>query len=312
LGIVDDPIGLQRLLRSDRIANGEGVMAIGGFVDERAHARYVAALETAMAALPPHESDDVATSWGTVRVHRFGRGTGTPVLLLPGRLGTTAMWAPNLPALAARRTVWALDLLGEPGASTQTAPITGDADQASWLAEVVDALGGPPHVVGASLGGRWGTELAVRHPHLVRSLALLEPAHTLSRLRPGFVLASLASLVGARRFFLRHAGGETPPADDPLGPVLELGSATYRMALGPPGYPTDAALRSLAMPVLALLGGRSTVGDAERGAARARRWIPDVEVDVWPEATHALPGACAEAVDARLAGFHARVEARAA
>jgi pimeloyl-ACP methyl ester carboxylesterase len=309
LGIVDGPIGLQRLLRSDRIANGEGVMAIGGFVDERARARYVAALDAATAALPPHESHDVATGWGTVRVHRFGRRAGIPVLLLPGRLGTTAMWAPNLPALAARRTVWALDLLGEPGASTQTAPIAGDADQASWLAEVLDALGGPLHVVGASLGGRWGTELAVRHPHLVRTLALLEPAHTLSRLRPGFVLASLASVVGARRFFLRHAGGETPPAGDPLGPVLELGSATYRMALGPPGYPTDAALRSLAMPVLALLGGRSTVGNAERGAARARRCITDVEVDVWPDATHALPSAYADAVDARLEAFHARVDA---
>ena len=115
-------------------------MAVGGFVDDGARARYVAALDAAMAALPSHESHDVVTGWGTVRVHRFGSGAGTPVLLLPGRIGTTAMWAPNLPALAARRTVWALDLLGEPGASTQTAPITGDADQASWLAEVVDAL----------------------------------------------------------------------------------------------------------------------------------------------------------------------------
>lgn len=283
-------------------------MAVGGFVDDAARARFTAALDVAMAALPPHDTHDVPTGWGTVRVHRFGRGTGTPVLLLPGRMGTTAMWAPNLSALAARRTVWALDLLGEPGASTQTAPITGDADQAAWLAEVVDALGGPVHVVGASLGGRWGLELAVRHPHLVRSLALLEPAHTLARLRPGFVLASLASLVGGRRFFLRYAGGEGPPADDPLGPVLELGAATYRMGLGPPGYPSDAALRSLAMPVLALLGGRSTVGNAARGAARARRLIADVEVDVWPAVTHALPSACADAVDARLEAFHARVE----
>jgi pimeloyl-ACP methyl ester carboxylesterase len=80
------------------------------------------------------------------------------------------------------------------------------------------------------------------------------------------------------------------------------------MGLGAPGYPSDAALRSLAMPVLALLGGRSTVGNAARAAARARRCLPDAEVDVWPEATHALPSACADAVDARLEAFHARVE----
>jgi pimeloyl-ACP methyl ester carboxylesterase len=283
-------------------------VAIGRFVDEQARTRYAAALGAAMAVLPPHVSHDVPTAFGPVRVHRFGAGAGTPVLLLPGRTGTTAMWAPNLPALVARGPVWALDLLGEPGGSVQTAPITGDADQAAWLAEVVAALGGPLHVVGASLGARWGLELAVRHPAGVRSLALLEPAHTLSRLRAGFVAASLASLVGGHRLFLRYAGGEPPPAGDPLTPVLELGATTYRLGLGPPGFPTAAALRSLAMPVLALLGGRSTVGHAGRGARRARALIGDVEVEVWPDATHALPGSHADRVDARLAAFHARVD----
>ncbi|MFC5140167.1 alpha/beta fold hydrolase [Actinomycetospora rhizophila] len=285
-----------------------GSTTVGAFRDDEARVRYAAALEAAMAVLPPHISHDVPTAYGTVRVHRFGDGDATPLLLVPGRVGTTAMWAPNLPALAARRTVWALDLLGEPGASVQTAPITGDADQGAWLAEVADALGGPLHVVGASLGGRWALELAVAHPGAVRSLALLEPAHTLARLRPGFVLASLASLAGFEDLFLRYAGGDTPPADDPLTAVMTLGARDYRMTLGPPGYPPDAALRGLAMPVLALLGGRSTVLHAGRAAAWARARIPDVEVEVWPDAGHALPGSHADAVDARLAAFHTRVE----
>ncbi|PVZ14915.1 pimeloyl-ACP methyl ester carboxylesterase [Actinomycetospora cinnamomea] len=289
-------------------------MGIGGFVDEAARTRHRSALDAAMAVLPPHASHDVPTVFGIVRVHRFGGhhsdgGPGRPVLLLPGRLGTTAMWAPNLPALVARRPVWALDPLGEPGASEQTAPITGDADQAAWLAEVVGALGGPLHVVGASLGARWGLELAVRHPAGVASLALLEPAHTLSRLRPGFVATSLlAAVPGLHGLVLRHAGGGSPPADDPLTPVLVLGGTAYRLRLAPPGYPSDAALRSLGMPVLALLGGRSTVGHAARGARRARALIADVEVEVWPEATHALPSSHAERVDERLAAFHARAD----
>jgi pimeloyl-ACP methyl ester carboxylesterase len=287
-------------------------VGIGRFVDEQARARYAAALDAAMAVLPPHVAHDVPTAFGTVRAHRFGDGPGTPALLLPGRTGTTAMWAPNLPGLVARRPVWALDLLGEPGGSVQTAPIAGDADQAAWLAEVVAHLtapGGPLHVVGASLGARWGLELAVRHPAGVHSLALLEPAHTLSRVRAGFVAASLVGMLpGARGLFLRHAGGGPPPAGDPLTPVLELGATTYRLGVGPPGFPTDAALRSLRMPVLALLGGRSTVGHAGRGARRARALVCDVEVEVWPDATHALPSSHAVRVDARLAAFHARAE----
>lgn len=57
---------------------------------------------------------------------------GHPVLL-PGRAGTSIMWAPNLAALAADRPVWTVDLIGESGRSEQTAPIRDAADQAAWL-----------------------------------------------------------------------------------------------------------------------------------------------------------------------------------
>ena len=44
---------------------------------------------------------------------------GRPVVLLPGRNASTPMWGSNLPGLLAHRTVFAVDLLGEPGLSVQ-------------------------------------------------------------------------------------------------------------------------------------------------------------------------------------------------
>lgn len=288
-------------------------MKVGGFTDAAARRRYEAAYAAAQRLLPaPVEQRDVATGAGDVRAYRFGPvGSGpvgaVPVVLLPGRATPAAMWAPNVPALAARRSTWAVDLLGEAGASVQRRPIRDDADQARWVAETLDDLVGdrPVHLVAHSIGARHALEVAVRFPARAASLSLLEPAHTLARLRPAVVLASLGALLPAGRgpFMRWLAGGEEIDPDDPIAAVVAAGLDEYRTALPVPSFPTAAALRSLAMPVLALLGGRSVVGDAGRAARRTRALVGHAEVEVWPRATHALTSECAGAVDARLAAF---------
>ena len=64
------------------------------------------------------------------------------------------MWAGNLPALLKLRSVYTIDLLGEPGLSIQDRPVTSEADQAQWLHEVLLQLPEPQvHLVGLSIGG---------------------------------------------------------------------------------------------------------------------------------------------------------------
>jgi hypothetical protein len=52
-----------------------------------------------------------------VRVYEFGVESADraaiPVVLLPGRTSGVPMWADNLPDLAAARTIYALDALGD-------------------------------------------------------------------------------------------------------------------------------------------------------------------------------------------------------
>ena len=79
------------------------------------------------------------TGYGIVRVYRFAGAHDDlpPLLLLPGRAAPTPVWADNLPGLLALRSVYAIDLIGEPGLSVQDRPIENDADQAAWLHEVI-------------------------------------------------------------------------------------------------------------------------------------------------------------------------------
>jgi pimeloyl-ACP methyl ester carboxylesterase len=97
-------------------------------------------------------------------------GTGRPLVLLHGGLGSGEMFGPILPALAADRKVIAVDLQGH----GRTADIDRPIDvrlMAADIAELIQHLGfGEADVMGYSLGGGVAMMTAIHHPALVRRL----------------------------------------------------------------------------------------------------------------------------------------------
>ncbi|MEV6643775.1 alpha/beta fold hydrolase [Amycolatopsis sp. NPDC051371] len=286
-------------------------MKLGEFASVRAEQEYRAVYERGLAALPaPTGQRDIETSFGIARVYRFGSGPATPAVLLPGRAGTAVMWAPNLPAWSRRGPVYAIDLLGEPGRSVQTAPIRDGADQATWLTEVLDALGPEAvHLIGYSFGGWLAANYAARTGRRLASLTLIDPVRTFGEFPvPLLVRTTLALVPGLRRWgrpaFLRWiAGGAEVAPEDPVAAVIEAGMRTYRIGLPTPELLSDGQLRSIAIPVLALIAGKSVMHDAAKAGARARTLLPDARVEVWPQATHAIAGESAAAVNERVLAF---------
>lgn len=97
-------------------------------------------------------------------------GTGRPLVLLHGGLGSGEMFGPVLPALAERHQVIAPDLQGH----GRTADIDRPIDvrfMADDIAALISHLGlEKPDVVGYSLGGGVALHTAARHPDAVRRL----------------------------------------------------------------------------------------------------------------------------------------------
>lgn len=97
-------------------------------------------------------------------------GTGRPLILLHGGLGSGEMFGPILPLLAERRQVIVPDLQGH----GRTADIDRPLDvwfMADDIAALVDHLGlDRPDVVGYSLGGGVALRLASRYPNKVGKL----------------------------------------------------------------------------------------------------------------------------------------------
>jgi pimeloyl-ACP methyl ester carboxylesterase len=271
-----------------------------------------------MAGLPPFsELADVPTSFGTVRAYRFDgpSAVDTPVLLLPGRNASTPMYAVNLPPLLEQRTVYSVDLLGEAGLSVQNQPLTGPDDQAQWLDETLAGLGlDRVHLLGVSIGGWTATNAAVRRPGRAASLTLLDPAMTFATIPVKAVLASIFMyLPGVPDAVLRRvlkwiAGGAEVDNSLPEAALIAAGSTDFMLRTPMPKLFTDDQLRSLDIPVLALIAGRSVIHDAAHAAARARNLLPRGQVELWADASHAINGEYPAEIAERAGAFWDEVD----
>jgi pimeloyl-ACP methyl ester carboxylesterase len=291
---------------------------VGHFRSAEAHAHFLGIYRDGMATLPPFDAQfDVPTEFGTVRAYRFpGPEPGTPVLLLPGRNASTPMYATNLPTLLARRTVYSIDLLGEAGLSVQTIPIRSAEDHAQWLDEVLEGLGlDRVHLLGVSIGGWTTANYAARRPGRAASLVLLDPVMTFDRIPVHTLFASIAMYAPGvpasirRRVLSWISGGADVGALVMEARLIDAGSRDFVLSLPAPKPITDDQLRSLEVPVLALLGGRSVMLRADRAAERARKALQHGQIEVWREASHAINGEYADEIAERAHRFWDGVDA---
>jgi len=100
-------------------------------------------------------------------------GTGEPLLLLHGGLGSTGMFAPIMPALTDHRTVIAVDLHGH-GRTALGARKIDLIAIGNDMGAVLEKTGFKQvDVLGYSFGGGVALQLAAQHPEKVRRLVLV-------------------------------------------------------------------------------------------------------------------------------------------
>jgi pimeloyl-ACP methyl ester carboxylesterase len=246
----------------------------------------------------PDAALDTETALGTVRCYRWtkaGAESLAPIVLLPGRGSGAPMWSRNLPALARRRTVYALDALGDAGMSEQREPLSGAADQARWLEDCLWALGLERiHLVGHSFGGWLAANYASRYPSRVASLSLLEPVFVLGSIRPALVLKSIPYGIpflpkAWRQSLIKEISGSSEiDRSDPLARMIDDGTELYAVRLPAPTLVGPSEAGSWRFPAYLALGGRSAVHDSAAIAAAAAPF-GGIRVRLWPEGTHSLP-----------------------
>lgn len=103
-------------------------------------------------------------------------GKGAPLILLHGGVGGIEMFGPNLPALARKHRVIAVDFQGHGRTADIDRPLRYEfmADDIAALMKYLRIK--KADILGHSLGGGIALQLAIRHPELVRKLVLVSTA----------------------------------------------------------------------------------------------------------------------------------------
>lgn len=255
---------------------------------------------------------------GDIRLYYEDHGRGEPVVLVHGLADTHQLWRYQVPVLAQRFRVVALDTRGHGQSDKPPGPYTLD-QYADDLLGLLDHLGIEQAVlVGLSMGGGIVQTFALTYPQRARALGLIStssefPPETRERFfrradiaeREG--MAPLVDGMVARWFspaFLRQRPDEveftkrTVAANDPLA------HAAASRANGVRDW--TAQLHRITCPVL-YVGGELDPADATRNAAIYRAHLPDVEVHLLPGVSHLLPVETPETFNRILLAYLERV-----
>jgi pimeloyl-ACP methyl ester carboxylesterase len=198
-----------------------------------------------------------------------------PVVLVHG-LGTSdRWWAPTIPVLAERRRVLAVDLVGFGRSAGQPVRLDIAADQ---LAAWAEAIGLERAAwVGHSMGGIVVTDLAARHPGLVKRLVLVNAAGL-----------PISQRVTSHLRNILHATPVLPLAAYPIAVecVLRCGPLAI-MRAGHQILATDLGdrLDAIRAPTLVIWGGRDRLLPPSYGRRMAAR-IPRARYVELTEAGH--------------------------
>lgn len=113
-----------------------------------------------------------------VRVHYRLAGSGPPLLLIHGLVGSARNWNRNIEDLACNATVYAIDLLNMGESDRVPGLDAGLEAAADFIARWMQVVGlEQADVAGVSRGGAISMTLAARHPQRVGKLILFAPAN---------------------------------------------------------------------------------------------------------------------------------------
>jgi pimeloyl-ACP methyl ester carboxylesterase len=233
---------------------------------------------------------------GGMQLEYESKGSGEPVLLIPpGPLAGAFVPLMSEPALLDRHRLIRYHRRGQAGSTRAGGPVS-FADHAADAAALLDHLGvRRAHVAGHSTGGAIALQLALDHPEVVETLAVLEPplfavpsaGAFLEKAGPSLEAYGAGDGAAAMAGFLSVVSGrawETCRAliDQwvPGGADRALEEADFFFGVDLPALnawtfgPEQAA--AISQPVLSVVGTESEQVFVD-GAVRLRCWLPQLE-----------------------------------
>ncbi|APE34291.1 hypothetical protein BOX37_10365 [Nocardia mangyaensis] len=284
---------------------------IGRFKNDKARVEYLRTYRELEKGLPiPSTTVDVATSFGSTHVRRFGAGEGLPMVLMHSLGGNSLAWNHVIEDLARDRVVYAPEMIGTPGLSVQSAPID-ETRFGAWFGEVLDGLGvDRVHLVGYSQGGWQALAIATTEQRRLASLTVVEPTGTLTKIKWSVLWTMLKTGARPTDKNLRKMNAWLNPGvtltDAEFAGVKA--ALAYVPAIGYPRMFTDERLATITTPTLGLFGSESIPIDPKLASQRLRDNLATCDTEIFAGAGHGIFHQIPNEVTARILDFTRRYE----
>jgi pimeloyl-ACP methyl ester carboxylesterase len=236
----------------------------------------------------PFAKRTIDTPFGETFLLEAGDPGKPAVMLLHGSCSNSAFWFNDIMALMNDYHVFAADIPGEAGNSSEYRLSLDEQDYADWMASMLDALNLPrASIAGNSLGGWMALKFATAFPARVEKLMLFASGG-LAPIRADFLERAQAAEEAEESLSFDEdvAGDEQIPKEilDFINLILD---SYYPLNIPMPLFSREQ-LKTLTMPVLYVAGLADDLLDSPAGETALRAGVPHAEIHMLPDVGHMI------------------------
>ena len=257
----------------------------------------------------PFEFLNVPTRYGSTHIIASGPKDVPPIVLLHGQGGTATMWLPNILALSRDYRTYAIDTIGDLGKSElddlDNYPKKGQA-YSDWLVDVFNELCiNQAFVIGESRGGWIAMNLSIYAPERVKGISLLAPVGISALL--GFILHVMLIMRFRptdenKETFFRWSLGNDPLVYELLAEYV-FTNMNCRSKYAWPSKFSNEKLKQITAPTLLFVSRSDPTFNKQKDIDRAVKMIPNIQLEVMANISHAMNIENADFVNNRILDF---------
>lgn len=238
----------------------------------------------------PHKEFYIDTSHGKTFVIASGKEDLPPIVLLHGSGMNSVMWINEMEKYSGNYRVYAIDMPGEPGKSSENQISFQGDDFADWLYNVFNALSiKKAGIVGISLGAWLGVKFAVKYSQCVNKLVLICPAG-IGPQRKSFIFKllfySLFGEKGIDKIYYKINGNK--PIPEKMFNYQKLIGKHFNFRKEVIPLFSDDELTDLKMPVALFVGGKDIMLHSDKTAKRLESLVAHANINFIPDEGHSL------------------------
>lgn len=238
----------------------------------------------------PFRQINLETKFGATFIIESGKKESPVIFFLHGSGSNSAMWLADAMILSETYHVFAIDIIGECGKSSENRPEFKNGNYSNWISEIIEKLASNRiSIIACSLGGWIALDFSINHPERIEKLVLMATAGiTQVKLKTIFwiIITSMMGTWGFNKLNRMVYGNLT--IDNKALEFASLVKENYKPRTDVLPVFTNESLQQIKAPTLFIGGENDCFYDSRKTASRLKENMDNVKCLVLKDTGHVL------------------------